>query len=56
MNVWDVLILLAVAVMIFFALRAIRGGKAGSCHDCSSCSGNCSACRQPCEHGKTDKK
>jgi len=56
MNIWDILILLAVGLMIFFAVRAIRSGKAGSCHDCAGCAHNCAACAHPCEsHKKTDR-
>ncbi len=43
MNVWDVLILLAVAALIFLAVRAIRGGRAG-CSCGGSCSGGCGGC------------
>ena len=49
MNIWDVLILLAVAAAVFFAVRAIRKGNAGGCHNCSGCSGNCGGCTQHCE-------
>ena len=56
MNIWDILILLAVGLMIFFAVRAIRSGKAGSRHDCAGCAHNCAACAHPCEsHKKTDR-
>ncbi len=50
MNVWDILILLAVGVMVYFAVRAIRGGKAGSCHKGVSCSGCCENCAMACDH------
>ena len=51
MNIWDILILLAVAGMLLLAVRAIRSGNAGGCHGGSGCScgGNCSACAQRCE-------
>ena len=52
MNVWDILILLAVAGMVLLAVRAIRSGKAGGCHDCASCGGNCAACHKPCAEKK----
>jgi hypothetical protein len=56
MNLWDILILLLVGAMVFFAVRAIRSGKAGSCHDCASCNHNCAGCRHPCDsHKKTDR-
>ena len=47
MNVWDVLILLAVAGMIALAVRAIRGGKKrGGCGcGCEGCTKSC-ACRK----------
>ena len=50
MNVWDILILLAVGVMVYFAVRAIRGGKAGSCHKGGSCSACCENCAVGCDH------
>ena len=56
MNLWDILILLLVGAMVFFAVRAIRSGKAGSCHDCAGCNHNCAGCRHPCDsHKKTDR-
>ena len=43
MNLWDILILLAVACIIFFALRAYR--RDSSCSSGSSCcSGSCAGC------------
>lgn len=56
MNVWDILILLAVGVMIYFAVRAIRSGKAGSCHDCASCNHNCASCAHPCSARKDNDR
>ena len=56
MNVWDILILLAVGVMIYFAVRAIRSGKAGSCHDCASCNHNCASCAHPCPTRKDNDR
>ena len=56
MNIWDILILLIVAAMVFLAIKAICSGKAGSCHDCKSCSHGCAACARPCEgHKKADR-
>ncbi|MBQ7435405.1 MAG: hypothetical protein IJV51_06340 [Oscillospiraceae bacterium] len=56
MNIWDILILLAVGTLIYFAVRAIRSGRAGSCHDCMSCTHNCAACAHPCPtHKKNDR-
>ncbi len=49
MNVWDVLILLAVAALVLLAVRAIRRGGSGSCHggsSCHGCSGNCANCEK----------
>ncbi len=48
MNLWDILILAAVAGMLLLAVRALRSGKAGGCHDCRSCSGDCAACAHGC--------
>ena len=52
MNVWDILILALVGVMIYFAVRAIRSGRAGSCHDCNSCGHDCAACTHKCDMKK----
>jgi len=41
-SVLDILLLLLVALGLFFALRAVKRGKTGSCSgDCMSCSKNC---------------
>ena len=45
MNIWDILILLAVGAMLLLALRAMRRGKAGGCHDCG---GQCACCGRDC--------
>ena len=56
MNLWDILILLAVAAMVVLAIRAIRSGRAGGCHDCKSYPHDCDACARPCEeHKKADR-
>ena len=52
MNIWDILILTLVGVMIYFAVRAIRSGRAGSCHDCTSCGHDCAACTHKCDMKK----
>jgi hypothetical protein len=49
-NGWDVLILLAVGLMVFFAVRAIRGGKSGSCHS-AGCGHDCDCCEKSCKSG-----
>ena len=49
MNVWDLLILLAVAGMVLLAVRAIRKGGAGSCHKGAGCGCGCEGCSQSCE-------
>lgn len=56
MNIWDFLILLLVGVMVYFAVRAIRSGKAGSCHDCASCNHNCASCAHPCSARKDNDR
>ena len=38
MNVWDILILLAVAGLLFLAVRTLRKSKAAGCSSCGSCS------------------
>ena len=45
MNLWDILILLALAALVVLALRAIRRGKA-------RCGGNCAACARECAKRK----
>jgi len=52
-NVWDILILLLVGVMVFFAIRAIRSGKSGACHS-AGCDHNCACCGKNCTC-KTDR-
>ena len=44
MNIWDILILLAVAGLVLLAVRAICGGRAGSCHSAGGCCGDCASC------------
>ena len=46
MNGIDILLLAALAVIVFFAVRHSVRTK-GSC-GCSSCSGNCAACSADC--------
>ncbi|MBQ0005159.1 MAG: FeoB-associated Cys-rich membrane protein [Clostridiales bacterium] len=46
MNVWDVLVVLLLAVVVGFAFRAIKNGKTGGC------SGNCSGCTMDCKKRK----
>ena len=43
MNVWDAVILLAVAAVVLWGVRAIRKGKI-------RCGGDCASCSQNCEH------
>ena len=48
MNIWDILILLAVAAAVIFAvIRIRRRKKAGR-----GCCGSCSLCRASCPSGK----
>ena len=54
MNIWDILILLAVAAMLLLAVRAVRGGEAGSCHKGGGCSCGCENC-PACEKKKNEK-
>ena len=53
-NIWDILILLAVAGLVVLAVRAIRGGRAGSCHSAGGCCGDCASCGM--EHCKEKKQ
>ena len=42
MNIWDILILAAVAAALFFAFRAAVGNRkncCGSCRGCGRCQG-----------------
>lgn len=49
MNVFDIVIIAAVAVALFFAVRSMVRRKGSGCSCCSGCSG--------CPHaGKCDKK
>lgn len=41
MNLWDILILLAVAAMVLLAVRAMRNGRSGCNCGCGSCPENC---------------
>ena len=42
MNVWDILILIAVAAAVALAVRTVRGGK--TCR----CGGDCACCPHAC--------
>ena len=45
MNVWDILILLAVAGALFLAVRGMRRArKSGKCCGCGACSCGCADC------------
>ena len=50
MNLWDILILLAVGAMVLLAVRAIRKGRAGGCHGGAGCrcGGGCGDCPRDC--------
>lgn len=43
MNAWDILIVLAVALLVFFALRSYRKHGRSCCNTCDKCNkhGNC---------------
>ena len=46
MNIWDILILAAIGIVLFFALRtAVRNRKncCGNCRGCEKCGGSCPA-------------
>ncbi len=51
MNVWDILILAAVAAALFLAFRAAVGNRKNCCGGCKGCSSrgkhdrSCSSCR-----------
>ena len=47
MNIWDILILLLVAGMVYLAVRAVRSGK--------SCCRDCGGCARKCDCAKTQK-
>ena len=59
MNGWDILILAAVALLLFLALRRVIRSR-GSCScggSCAACGGNCSRCSRDCSaKGKNVKK
>ena len=47
MNIWDILILAAIGIALFFALRtAVRNRKncCGNCRGCEKCGGSCPSC------------
>ena len=46
MNVWDILILLAVAAIVLAAVRQIRKPRSGCCS--TGCDGNCAGCGGAC--------
>ncbi|MBQ8076577.1 MAG: hypothetical protein IJ237_11435 [Oscillospiraceae bacterium] len=50
MNLWDILILLAIAVLLFLAVRTARKGRSGCCSaGCPGCtSAGCSSCGSNC--------
>ena len=43
MNIWDLLILLLIALAVGLALLHIRRDRARGCHGCASC-GSCAGC------------
>ena len=49
MNIWDILILAAVAAMLFFAFRTARG-RSGE----SGCGCGCEGCRKSCGDIRSD--
>ena len=51
MNFCDLLIIALVALMLYFAIRALRRGKSGSCHT-ASCDGHCEACARRMQEEK----
>ena len=50
MNLIDILLLLAIAAAVFFAVRRIRRGSGCSCG--GGCGGACDACMQKCSKRK----
>ena len=44
MNIWDILILTAVAAALFFAFRAAVGNRKSCCGSCRGCRKNDRAC------------
>ena len=48
MNIWDILILLVVAALVYLAVRVMRSGR-------SQCSCGCEACGKKCDCAKTQK-
>ena len=39
MNIWDILILAAIGIALFFALRAAVGNRKNCCGGCRGCAG-----------------
>ena len=55
MNTIDVILIAALALILFFAIRrAVRSRGSCSC-GCSSCGGNCAACGADCPSRKKDE-
>lgn len=44
MNIWDILILAAVAAALVFAFRAARGNRKHCCGGCDGCKKDCGGC------------
>jgi len=45
MNAWDILIVTAVALLVFFAVRSYRKHGKSCCNSCESCS-MCNSCEK----------
>ncbi len=58
MNIWDILILAAVAAALFFAFRAASGNRKNCCGGCRGCRKNdraCPSCRSEKQENAHEK-
>ena len=58
MNIWDILILAAVAAALFFAFRAAAGNRKNCCVGCRGCRKNdraCPSCRSEKQENAHEK-
>ena len=58
MNIWDILILAAVAVALIFAFRAAIGNRKNCCGGCRGCRKNgrsCPSCRSATQEDTHEK-
>ena len=55
MNIWDILILAAVAAALFFAFRAAAGNRKNCCGGCRKNDRACPSCRSEKQENAHEK-